>query len=307
LILFFDARWKTFETFEIVAVEVLAAMRRLPDGLFAPLRSAEAAPAQDTEAALPHSLRRVCGGKAARAIAITLAFVVVVSVSFLTMPEIDLWFSGLFYSPAARFFLGSVWLLVALRQSGNWVVILAATLLTLQILLKLAQPGRASFVPPSITIFLLSTLMLGPGLLVNAILKNNWGRPRPAMVHQFGGNQPYVDVWRVTDYCHSNCSFVSGEASSAIWLTALAFVVPQRWRIPVALLTGTYALVLSLNRIAIGGHFLSDVLLSWGLTFLVMLLVWRFIVEMPPSWLSNEKMEARLTALGWRLRGKKSS
>jgi membrane-associated phospholipid phosphatase len=62
-----------------------------------------------------------------------------------------------------------------------------------------------------------------------------------------------------------------------------------------------YAVLIGLNRIAFGGHFLSDVLLSFGLTFLVMALLHRLFVERPPAGLADPVLEARLTELGRRL------
>ena len=70
-------------------------------------------------------------------------------------------------------------------------------------------------------------------------------------------------------WCDDNCSFVSGEGSAAAWLVAAVALTPAPLR--TVLLPGTlaYGMALSLNRLAFGGHFLSDVLLSWSLTFLV--------------------------------------
>jgi hypothetical protein len=61
----------------------------------------------------------------------------------------------------------------------------------------------------------------------------------------------------------------------------------------------------SLNRIAFGRHFLSDVLLAWGLTLLIIAVTHRIVVERPPAWLANQRLEAGLTNLGLRLRGTK--
>ena len=59
-----------------------------------------------------------------------------------------------------------------------------------------------------------------------------------------------------------------------------------------------FVVAVSLNRIAFGGHFLSDVLLAWGFTGLVMVLAYRFLIERPIPWLANDRQEARWTALG---------
>ncbi|MEX0851886.1 MAG: phosphatase PAP2 family protein [Bauldia sp.] len=230
-------------------------------------------------------------------IVLLLAATVAVSAFFLAWPGVDIWVSALFYEPGVGFTLSSDPLLIALRHSNDvaMVTIIAAVLASLAA--KLARPERPSVIPPSASLFLVASLALAPGVLVNLVLKNQWGRPRPVMVEAFGGSAPYVEVWRITDYCSTNCSFVAGEASSAIWLTGLALVVPRKWRPATALATGAAALALSLNRIAFGGHFLSDVLLSWCLTLLLMAVVYRLTIARPPSWLANDRLERGLERL----------
>ena len=39
-----------------------------------------------------------------------------------------------------------------------------------------------------ICLFLILVMLLGPGLLVNGVLKEYWGRPRPRNIIPFGGN-----------------------------------------------------------------------------------------------------------------------
>ena len=151
-------------------------------------------------------------------------------------------------------------------------------------------------------LFLLWSLVLGPGLLVNLILKDHWGRPRPTMVSLFGGGSPYVPVWEISGFCSRNCSFVAGEASTAAWLVGVALVLPARWRVPGVIVAGVYALLIGLNRIAFGGHFLSDVLLSFSLTFLLMAILYRLLVERPPAALAGPALEAKLAGFGRRLR-----
>jgi len=64
--------------------------------------------------------------------------------------------------------------------------------------------------------------------------------------------------------------------------TALV-LAPRAWRPAAVSLALAYAAGLSLNRIAFGGHFLSDVLLSWALTALALALVHRAVHASPAS------------------------
>lgn len=110
---------------------------------------------------------------------------------------------------------------------------------------------------------LVIALILWPGLIVNGLLKAQWGRPRPWMTDLFGGTMPFVEAGRISDYCASNCSFVSGEASSAGWLLGLALLwPPQNQRLAYAVLAAIGAFMAVL-RTGFGAHYLSDVTLGY--------------------------------------------
>ncbi|PWB64999.1 MAG: PAP2 family protein, partial [Deltaproteobacteria bacterium] len=42
-----------------------------------------------------------------------------------------------------------------------------------------------------IGIFLLLCVIIGPGLIINGILKDHWGRPRPRQIVEFAGRMEY--------------------------------------------------------------------------------------------------------------------
>jgi len=231
-----------------------------------------------------------------------LVLIVLVTLFFLLFPGVDIWFSRLFYDPSTKFPMTTLGAFTGLRAIGNGLLWLTVAGLILVLIAKIAMPWRPSLVAPRDTLFILSTLLLGPGLIVNFILKDHWGRPRPWRIDAFGGDQPFVGVWRITHECATNCSFVSGEASSAIWLITLVVLLPPAWR-PLALrIVIGLAALLSLNRIAMGGHFLSDTLLSWAIMLTIIAGAWRILYVSPPPFLANPCLEERLTALGLALR-----
>jgi membrane-associated PAP2 superfamily phosphatase len=242
----------------------------------------------------------------ANPIAACLLLVAAASAVFLVFPGIDLWFSDLFYRSRGGFWMRRNDVLGFFRGTNDVLIAAVVVVLIASVAVKLARPEKPSPVPPNIVAFLLSTLVLGPLLLVNVILKNTWGRPRPVQVDAFGGAAPYVEVWRITDWCDTNCSFVAGEASSAAWLVAAALVLPRSARPAAVGIALAYALLISLNRIAFGGHFLSDVVISFGLTLLLVAIVHRVVIERPPKWLSNQALEDGLTRLGRAVRGERS-
>src|SRR5262249_31037149 len=78
--------------------------------------------------------------------------------------------------------------------------------------------------------YLAGTLIVGPGLIVETLLKPHWGRPRPESLLQFGGAVPYAPPLLIAEGCTRNCSFVSGHAAVTFWLTAYAFLLPEQYR-----------------------------------------------------------------------------
>lgn len=227
---------------------------------------------------------------------------VLVSMVFWVFPAIDSAFTGLFYTPETWFAARTHDGLLALRDFGIGLSSGVMIVLVLLALVRMVFWRLPAVVSGRSLAFLLSSAVLGPGLLVNLLLKDFWGRPRPHMVEIFGGAAPYVPVWEITDFCQDNCSFVSGEAASAFWLVSFVFLAPADLRRPAFIAVAAYAGILSLNRIAFGGHFLSDVLISWCLTLLVVLVMRRLILHdgAPPA---RDPYDRFLTAAGCRIAG----
>lgn len=214
-------------------------------------------------------------------ITLCLTAVVMFSVLFLAFPGLDLAASELFYRAGAGFALSQDPLLRAFRKSADLSLAILLTGLLGRLIWLVARRGMKALALARRSVFLLAALAVGPGLIVNGLFKTWWGRPRPVMVDIFGGEAPYQPVWRITDWCQSNCSFVSGEASSAAWMVAAVVLIPARLRPLLAPVIVAYAFLLSLNRLAFGGHFLSDIVLSWAISGLVFAILFRLMVSAP--------------------------
>jgi lipid A 4'-phosphatase len=130
--------------------------------------------------------------------------------------------------------------------------------------------------------FLALSLALGPGLIVDGVLKDNVHRPRPVEVREFGGKLDFQPYYRLAGPCQRNCSFPSGEAAAGFWLGAPASLAPLPLRpvlIAAALLFGAAA---GLLRMSFGGHFLSDVVCG-GLITLVVIAWLRRLFRLAPE------------------------
>ncbi len=192
-----------------------------------------------------------------------------VSVLFLVFPQLDLAVSGLFYVPGQGFVGADMGILQTIRDIGKDALRITGAVILVSLIVPLLIGRVRYLLPLRAALFLFTSLVLGPGLLVNGILKELWGRARPRSITEFGGDFSFSRAWEIVNQCESNCSFVSGEGSSAIWFLALAMIVPLRWRLTAALAALVFAAVMSLNRIVFGGHFLSDVLIAWTVTLAV--------------------------------------
>ena len=224
-----------------------------------------------------------------------------VSLTFAALPNLDLAVSRLFYDPAAGFLDRRYAFVDAIRNAGRILEWAFALGVCVPLLVKLLFPATRLLLRPRDTFFVLASLALGPGLLVNRILKNYWGRARPNHLLDFGGHSTFSPVWWISDQCQRNCSFVSGEAASAFWLMAVVFLVPQAWKRPVGIAALAVAALVSFARIAAGGHFLSDVLIAWLLVLIVLLVLDRLLLQgLPPQF--DTAVERRFDAAGRRLR-----
>ena len=128
-------------------------------------------------------------------------------------------------------------------------------------------------------LFLALGLTLGPGLLVNVILKDHWGRPRPVQVQDFGGPLEFRPWYKTDGACVKNCSFVSGETSGAFWLVAPASLAPGPLRLPAVALALGVGLTTGALRVAFGGHFPSDALFAGLFTLLLVALLRKILIK----------------------------
>ena len=197
----------------------------------------------------------------------TLVLLALVGLIFALWPALDLAASHLFYNAGA--FVGHTPAGENARLLGWLVPFLVFALMVAGWLARRAGVAW-TFLPNGLSIvYLAATLALGPGLIVNVALKNHWHRPRPVQTTEFGGDLPFRP-WNALDgRCHSNCSFVSGEASSATWLLAPALLVPPPIRAAAIVGALAFGAAVGSLRMAFGGHFLSDTLISILLTVLV--------------------------------------
>lgn len=111
-------------------------------------------------------------------------------------------------------------------------------------------------------IYLLLCFIIGPGLIVNYTFKDHlFGRARPCNIKEFGGTKNFTPAFTISNNCSKNCSFTSGHAALAFFLTSFAFIAKSRSKLIFTSIM-IFGTIVGLGRIIQGGHFLSDVIFS---------------------------------------------
>lgn len=184
----------------------------------------------------------------------------------------DLLVASWFYTPAG-WSIGKEFPWIQLYYIDRWPAVLLALGGLVAAWRGWRDATRKRWIRPGL--FLVVALIIGPGVLVNMVFKDHWGRPRPREIVQFGGPRVFQQPWE-KGKAREGRSFPSGHGSAAFYLFAPFFIyrhnrpsVALRW------LAGgiCFGLLMSVARIAQGGHFLSDNLWAFGMVYLTGLLL----------------------------------
>ncbi len=217
-----------------------------------------------------------------RGLIVTLVSAAVVGLLFGFFPQLDLDIASLFYDPGTKNFpLSKSFAFRYVREAAVWIQVLLIAPSVIALLIKLVMPRAKPWMSSRAAIFLIATLALAPGLVVNVLLKNHWDRPRPVAVTEFGGSERFVPWWDPRGQCRKNCSFVSGETSSAFWTLAPAALAPAPWRFLAYTSAIAFGIGMGVVRMAMGGHFFTDIVFAGLFTFIIIVLTHRLIYR---SW-----------------------
>lgn len=232
---------------------------------------------------------------------VALAIAAVVGVVFGLYPELDLRIARHYHDYIDKSRNAFAWRIyppmMKARDISLWVTTVLVLPAVVALVIKVLLPKRKLLISGRAILFLIATLALAPGLMVNVLLKDHWGRPRPIDVTEFGGKQHFAAWWDPRGDCRNNCSFVSGDVSGAFWTIAPAALAPPQWRAlayGAALALGTGMAVF---RVMAGGHFVSDTIFAGLFTFLIIWIVHGLIYRWPRTRLSDEAVERTIECL----------
>lgn len=187
--------------------------------------------------------------------------------------SIDLIISHGFYDSAAHAFplRNTFFFDTVLHHWTKYLVILSTCMVVAGLLLTWVIPVLARW--RGMLLFLALAMILAP--LTVSLLKLVTDRPCPWDFVEFGGLEPYTHLFqfRGTGHARGLC-FPAGHAATGFALMAFFFVFHHEHRHALArtaLLAGILAgVLLGIARIAQGAHFMSHVLWSGMLCWLVM-------------------------------------
>lgn len=206
------------------------------------------------------------------------AFFAAIGFIFYFFPNIDLWFSGLFFKDGDFYLKDQVF--IKFIYDITHPVVAAFFIAILFLLIYSIYKKREFFnIKKNMLIFILVSLIMAPGIVVNLTLKDNIDRARPKQVIEFGGDKKFTPAFVISDQCEKNCSFVCGHASAGFSFIALAMIFTGVLRRRIFIIATTAGFLIGLVRIIQGGHFLSDVVFAFFFTIVTIKLLYYLIVE----------------------------
>jgi membrane-associated PAP2 superfamily phosphatase len=188
---------------------------------------------------------------------------------------------------SAQFFSDkNIWFLAGISP-WNWLydygIIPGVLVSVISILILINTRAKSSWSSLRPYLFICAlTPFIASLLLVNIVLKDHTGRPRPREITQFSGNWEYKPVLEAGIPGRGH-SFPCGHCSIAFTLTSgIVFWRRSRKFAISSLSVGiAFGMLMSLARIVQGGHFLSDALWSLGVVWLTLLGLYYFVFQPP--------------------------
>ncbi|MCD6433068.1 MAG: phosphatase PAP2 family protein [Sulfurimonas sp.] len=197
------------------------------------------------------------------------------SLIFIFFPQIDLYISNLFYD-GKTFPANKTWYEELFYYSVKPIIITLALSSLAIFLYNFFKKKNILNINAKVILYLLLVLGIAPGLIVNATLKENWGRARPAQTINFGGDKEFTPAFIPSN--QDGYSFSSGHAAAAFSLLGFALLAKNRRKIWITLAL-TFGILVSLARVSAGGHFFSDVVTSFFIVYIFTYIFYMLILK----------------------------
>ena len=179
----------------------------------------------------------------------------------------DIHFQNLFWDSQLQEWVGKSHAIAQFLYNFGILPAILVPLLALFILI-LGYSFKALSAYRKIALYLFLVLAIGNGLIVNGLLKEHWGRPRPAQIIEYNGTQ----IFEPSLYFNSDSygkSFPCGHATMGFYFFSIALLFKGRVRRSLFAFALLFGLAIGIARSSMGGHFLTDTVWSAILIWIV--------------------------------------
>jgi len=199
----------------------------------------------------------------------------ILSLFFISLPQIDIFISSQFYDGNSFYLKGTLFERLFYKSVPVLLVIFTLATLLLYFYNKIKKRTILN-INGKVVLYIFLVLSVAPGLIVNATLKDNWGRARPAQIKEFGGHKTFTPAFILSDQ-HGH-SFSSGHTSAAFAFVGFALLATRRRTFWMTLAI-SYGVLVSFARLIAGGHFFSDIMTSFFIVWIVTHMLYRVIFK----------------------------
>ncbi len=203
-------------------------------------------------------------------------------------PVLDIGISRIFFIAPTQFFLTEHLFAEILRRSMSLTIWGLGIFLAVLLVLITLKNRRFFGLSRRQIVFVFLCFLIGPGLIVNVVLKEHWGRARPSHILEFGGEKAFSAVFTPSTTCSTNCSFSSGEAALGFGFASFGLLRPRANK-RILFLGLSLGVLMSLIRLMAGGHFMSDVTFSASITLLFIIILHRILIASGPNFCMAER------------------
>jgi membrane-associated PAP2 superfamily phosphatase len=202
-----------------------------------------------------------------------------------------------FWDKSTGWFMSNAFPWKQLYQFGNLPALILSLSALVVLTLSFIKPNFARF--QKVGAYLVLVMLIGPGIIINGALKQNWGRPRPRDLIEFNGHYRYEKILEYDKSSGGN-SFPCGHASMGFYFFAPALLLrAKKLRFYLMIIFGwIFGLSIGLARMIQGGHFASDVLWAAMIVYWVSYLLFytlKLDINLYPQTLLTSKLRGSKT------------
>ncbi|MEX2684477.1 MAG: phosphatase PAP2 family protein [Candidatus Sigynarchaeota archaeon] len=225
--------------------------------------------------------------------------------------DLDLVITASFYAGSNQFPVGGTMPWAFFNEKDDIVLYIMVGIILFLFIIGLCNKYFRPFLVYGL--FMLVSYLVGPGLIVNVLLKGNddlgfyigWSRPRPDQLSIFGGPIPrFYRIWEpafLDGYQLTNSSFPSGHVTvGAMFIVIfLAFnnvdfiarIFGEKTRTKIVIINAikyaglvaaiVLSIIFSISRISAGRHFASDCMYAVFFTWLPAVVLYYWVFKIP--------------------------